>query len=461
MPSGTRQRLVAVPTSANAGLPAEAPRGKAGFTLVEMLVSMTLLIIFGTVAIETLRYGTDLWRAGHRRAFAYDTATIVFRQLEDDVSSAKSQFWCKDADSFDKRVKFWVDYDRFYELHYSDTDWRHGRQRLRFVRGIPDDVLNPRIRQAGDGVDNDNDGKTDEEYYNLVDDDDDGLIDEDLMPLEGMCEVAYLRGLEADDADTLYRAVQAPIGCKPNGQDSYSRTSEDRSGWTFFDEHTFDTSARIRGTPTEPGKARPLTENVLHFEIRCWTQYTTTWDDAVAFNVWPDSYTPQPCGPSFWWDSDRLASASATWSPWFVMDWGEPDFSLTGDADGDGVPNSQDEDYVEGNIFPGAIMVVVVTTPPANLRRIGAVRLAGNVAAGDTAIRVAGELPKYNDRWPYMRIGDEWIRFDGFDKATQTFTGLTRGARDTTAADHSARDAVEFGYTFSRVFLNPAGKTYW
>jgi len=407
---------------------------RAGFTLAEMMVAMALVLIFGTVAVATLRYGTSLWRSGHRRAYAYDTATIIFHQIEDDIGAAASQFWYKDADAFDTHVKFWVDYDV------------HERQRLRFVRRIPDDALNPRIRHAGDGDDNDSDGDTDEEYYNLVDDDDDGLVDEDLVPLEGMCEVAYLRGLDTDDADTLYRAVLAPIGLDSGDPDGPEQT--------FFDPDTFDTSAtpdRIRN------KAQVLAENVLHFEVRCWSQFTTTWDDGIGFHVWDSSYEPRDCGPTFTWDSDRLGSG-----PDFDMDWGTVDFPDT-DEDGDSDWNSDDEDYVEDNVFPAAIMVVVVTNPPERLRQLGAVRLVNDVEIGDTAIVVQGNLPNYNKQWPYLRIDDEWIRFDSFDPDTQTFTGLTRGARGTDEAHHDADppNPVEFGYTFSRVFYNPTGKACW
>ena len=392
---------------------------------------MALVLIFGTVAVATLRYGTSLWRSGHRRAYAYDTATIIFHQIEDDIGAAASQFWYKDADAFDTRVKFWVDYD---------VD---ERQRLRFVRRIPDDALNPRIRQAGDGEDNDSNGGADEEYYNLVDDDGDTLVDEDLMPLAGTCEVAYLRGLGTggvEDADTLYRAVLAPIGLDSGDPDAPEQT--------FFDPDTFDTPARIGD------KAQVLAENVLHFEVRCWSQFTTTWDDGVGFHVWDKSYKPRDCGPTFMWDSDRLSD-----DPDFEMDWGTASFPDT-DEDGDGDSNGNDEDYVEDNVFPAAIMVVVVTNPPARLRQLGPVSLVNDA---NTTITVKGNLPNYNKQWPYLRIDDEWIRFDSFDADTQTFTGLTRGARETDdhVTTHSAGAPVEFGYTFSRVFYNPTGKACW
>lgn len=426
-----------------------AARRRGGFTLVEMLIAMALTIIFGAMAVGTLKLGTSLWRSGHRGSAAYDTATVIFNQIDDDLAAAKNQFWNKDADAFDTRIKFWVDWD-------APTAINADRQRLRFVRAIPEGTLNPRIRQAGDGVDNDGDGNTDEELYNLADDDGDGKIDEDLMPLGGLCEVAYVMGLDQKNGTKLYRGVLAPIGMTPG--------SANDPGQTFFDPDTFATAARISGDASVPvqAKAQPLAENVLYFEVRCWSQYTTTWDDNFAFKVWPSSFEPIRSGPVFWWDSDRLDPAAAIWSPDFVMDWNEPGFTISGDHDGDGTPDSQDEDYVDGNVFPRAIMVVVCVTPPDNLGPLAPMTLAADVSDTQTTITVKGNLPNYNAKWPYLRIGDEWIRFKSFDSDTQRFdvTG-GRGARATDNMPHFIGDRVQFGYTFSRVFFNPASRDYW
>jgi len=151
--------------------------GRGGFSLSEVMVATAILSIFGLMAVGTLRYGTQLWRDGHRRSYAYDAAAVVFQQLEDDLSSAKNQFWGLSSEAYDTNIKFWVDFDT------------NGRQRMRFVRGMVDDTVNPRVRQAGDGADNDSQGGADEEYYNLRDDDEDRQIDEDLMATGGMCEV--------------------------------------------------------------------------------------------------------------------------------------------------------------------------------------------------------------------------------------------------------------------------------
>ncbi len=471
-------------------------RGRSGFSLAEVMVASTILIVFGLMAVGTLRYGTQLWRSGHRRSTAYDTATIAFQQLQDDLGAAKNQFWGQDADAFDTRVKFWVDFDQ------------RGRQRLRFVRGIPDDAVNPRLRQAGDGVDNDNDsgGEIDEEIYNLRDDDDDGLIDEDLMPLEGMCEVAYLMG-RAGGRRTLYRAVLSPIG-----QD----LDIDEAGCSLFsnahidDADDSDAQDKIVGNTAAgwPGVALPLAENVLYMGIWCRSQYTsvdwensprdfwwptidpdrTLWDPTEDFQKWVNSYTRDDCAPVPTWDSDRInGDLDRDFTDWptppFAMDWGTVYWDsvpwLSGvttnyypdtNSDFDTEDNGEDEDYVRDNVFPRSLMMVLVVEPPEKMRDPNPLRLRSNVpASGAVDIEVAGAQPVLNPEWPYLLIeddaGDEWMRYDRYEVDPQGGYFVVppegRGQRGTAADTHDTGDLVKIGTTFSRVFDNPAGRDYW
>jgi hypothetical protein len=429
---------------------------------VELLVAMALVIIFGSMAVAVLRYGIGLWRAGHRRSHAYDMAATVFRQVENDLNAARSQFWGTDVDAYDTRVKFWVDFDADGTAMLPVEG--AGRQRLRLVRGIPANSVNPRIRQAGDGEDNDN------EYYNALDDDGDGRADEDLMPLEGLCEVAYLMGTNdgavpgADDHTTLYRAVLAPIGgTAPTG----FLPPADYPGYSLFRDDAADADEDVfyvdpSGSPNRiQAKAVPLAENVLHFEVRCWSQYTTTWVPE-PFAPWRNPYAMDMCGPTFTWDNERLNAAADVNTPPFVMDWGQPGFSEAADDDADTEPNGVDEDYVRDNVFPRALMVVLVVDPYAEYPATRPLRLAADMDADQETVVVAGEPPAHNSAWPYFRIVDEWLAFESFDADTQTYTLVSdgRGMRGTTASAHSAGDLVRFGYTFTRAFHNPAGRDY-
>jgi len=483
--------------------------------------------------VATLRYGSALWRDAHRRGYAYDIASFIFHQVEDDLTAGKPQYWSNEPNAFDTRVRFYVDLDRYYELNYAHPgpDPTVGRHRLRFVKGIPEETPNLRLRQSGDGLDNEanglGDGLIDEQYYNLkadpVDTDSppdgeldilDGDVDEDLLPLEGMCEVAYLRGLDGTpgtgDAHTLYRGVLSPIGetDAPWATGVISLGPAVPPGYEGFNVTLFDGNYIGDDTTDPPGlpalrvqaKAVPLAENVLHFEVRCWTQYTTTWE-GVPFWRWSVSPVSAgvfvPCGPTLTWDSDRRYDDPGPgvneYPPYFVMDWGYTD-PVTGllnfpdlmlpippgtprDSDGDTDPDRTDADYVRDNVFPRAIMVVVVTDPSEEYPEARPLRLApAGVAAGGLSIPVTGNVPAYNQAWPYLLIedpdaGDEWVRFTEFDATADQFLVYDdpatleidgRGVRGTLDVAHGAMQLdgsptqVKFGHTFSRVFYNPA-----
>jgi len=344
----------------------QAQTRRGAFTLVELLIAVALLVILGGMAIGTLRYGTDLWRAGHARSYCYDTATIVFQQLGQDLNLAMSEFWNKDTDAYDERIKFWVDWDT--------SVVRSPEQRLRFVCKIPNN-------SGSDATS------------------------------EGMRETAYMMGTGASrqDSQTLYRATAVPIG---------------------------DANSLFRSGPPDPladpfqvGMA--LTDDVvLYFEVRLWSQYTTTWDAAAPYTPWVNSWTPEYCGPRFGWVSDELAD-------------------------------------VISHVFPRAVMAVVVVEPREEMRGSRRLTLAQGITAAATTVLVSGALPAYSAAWPYLRIDKEWIRFTSFDAATQSFVldasdplG-SRGVRNTAAAAHSAGAEVKIGYTFSTVFYNPSGREYW
>ncbi len=450
---------------------------QGGFTLVEMLVALAVLLIFGLIAVTILSYGSGLWRSAHRRSYAYDTATVVFQQIQEDLSAAQSQFWGPSENAYDERVGFWVERDEADLSGDGTPDW--SRQRIRFVRGIPEDTANPRLRQAGDGVSNDDDNDdgtiddsddADEEYYNLKDDDGDDRVDEDLMPLEGMCEVAYVVGLGSDasgpagegdsDETTLYRAVLGPIGLVPTGADNDGDSGARHAAMTFFHgldadgdgDHADDDADSLGTSYRIDKKSGPLAEDILHFEVRLWTQYTTTWDPGTEFTSWNYEEGVQQCGPVFRWDHTR----QPTVDPEFELDQEQP---VTGD-------------WIEDNVFPRLVMVVMVIDASEEYPMPRPLKLREPLNSGDTSIAVEGTLPAYNKSWKYILIedpdnGHEWIRFENFEPDDQggVFSLGTTGERPVRGTEepptHPAGSRVKFGYTFSRVFRNPAGREYW
>ncbi|MFW6119144.1 MAG: hypothetical protein ACOC7S_02295, partial [Planctomycetota bacterium] len=299
----------------------------------------------------------------------------------------------------------WVDHDGEF-----DGDWETegGRQRIRFVRAI-----------------------------RMPTDDDQE---------ENLAEIAYMLGTNTDPADadttTLYRAMVRPI---------------DQPDSVFID-------GNISDPDFDP--AVPIAEHILHFEVRLWTQYTTSWElwdeegDRLKFAPWENSYEPKVCPPVFTWDSDRLAEDG----PDFLMDPGRSGFpNDTDDHDNDETVNEDDPDYVRDNVFPRAVKLILVVDPSVEYPSPRRLEVRNDVDDADTEIQVNGELPAYNTAWPYIRINDEWIRFESFEPDDQggTFIVDERGVRGTQAREHADGVEVKFGMTFTRVFHNPANREYW
>ena len=208
-------------------------------------------------------------------------------------------------------------------------------------------------------------------------------------------------------------------------------------------------------------KALPLAQGVAYFEMRLWTQYTTSesWDPAnptgkdyqspgrppMAYAPWANNYTPQDCGAVLSWDSTRMEGAS---KPVFAMDETQQGaLTASGDA-------------ISDNVFPRAVMVVVTIEPPAELALANPLRLRMDIGANDMTLPLVGVAPPMNTDWPFLKIDDEWVRISGID-ATNTAQVVARGVRGTTATAHTAGTHVLVGYTFTRIFSNPAAREYW
>ena len=99
--------------------------------------------------------------------------------------------------------------------------------------------------------------------------------------------------------------------------------------------------------------------------------------------------------------------------------------------------------------------------------------LREDVPVGRLDIPVVGAVPKYNETWPYLLIEktdpaeSEWVRFTRFDSGSTSFIidpadpTAARAVRNTLEGDHVANARVRLGYTFSRVFRDPAGRDFW
>jgi len=216
-----------------------------GFTVIELLVAMSILSLLGLMVITMLRSGTRIWQRAEARRNQNEKVLRVFNLLREDLAHLASP--SRRTPDRTPGVKFIAD---------QGTD----SQRLMFVRYLGDYRRVHAVRLAGNARDDDQDDMADEEVFNFMDEDGDGLVDEDLEAMGGYMAVAYTL-----NDRTLYRGVRSPV----------SQMISD----------LFETDG-----------LHPVADGVLYFGLRFWGPMTATWDEAA---------TGGPTGPEVIWDSTR------------------------------------------------------------------------------------------------------------------------------------------------------------
>ncbi|MBI1852649.1 MAG: prepilin-type N-terminal cleavage/methylation domain-containing protein [Planctomycetes bacterium] len=102
------------------------------------------------------------------------------------------------------------------------------------------------------------------------------------------------------------------------------------------------------------------------------------------------------------------------------------------------------------DLFPRAVRLTV--TIEREDAGAAAPKVDATVNAKDRRIPVSTteDLPGPTDPFPFVKIGDEWVRVAGTDRSGSTLTAAERGARDTTAAPHERGARVHTGQTLIR-----------
>jgi general secretion pathway protein J len=79
-------------------------RGRAGFTLVEVMIGLVLLAMLMTVILTSIRLGTGIWSQAEARTDDQDAMTSVETLLRRTVDAAQPAF--ASADPSDRRILF-------------------------------------------------------------------------------------------------------------------------------------------------------------------------------------------------------------------------------------------------------------------------------------------------------------------------------------------------------------------
>jgi prepilin-type N-terminal cleavage/methylation domain-containing protein len=385
------------------------PKFQPGFTLIELMVAMTIFLFLGIALITMLRGGIRAWHRGEEQRELYEIAQTVLNQIREDLEAT---YTAPPGDSaVQTKSLFLADFDSL------------DRPRLRLVRTLSDSAQGFAGAYAGDFIRDD-----EAEFIDLFNDQEEAIYG-DLKPTGGLCEVAYVMG-EDGEAESIYRGI-----CSPP-HDSFR---------SLFIDANVDWSSNSFG-------CRFFADRVLYLGFELWTQYTNRWQRFPENTHYPRNQPPQdidnpdPSGPLVYWDSTRGIllpedgyDPESPESDEFVMHLGTP-YDPTDD------------------VFPTKVRVTLVLREKTGDRKT---RLTRSIDGGAELIRVSHAEPFARVEPKYIMIEDEWIRIVGLEHGNIRVAPEGRGARNTTPESHSKGAVVQAGRSFRLIVNLPSGREDW
>ncbi len=404
----------------------------AGYTLMELMIAMSLLVILGGGLVTLLSQCVSIWNRAETRGKVYEEARALLDRIAEDLRSAVIRTHAAEGDTW---VRFIAD---------SDPD---GRQRLRFVRTVSGEAADAILREGGRYLsvqtpavcDGEDDAKEAQQ----------GL----LAAPGGASEVLYATD-PRPGMRIVWRGSRSPVG----GPDSLlvDRNVEEgllqkegglASGKTGGGTRPAKSGEVLAAAP-EPAGAAPgeamvecalsrvatrTADHILFLGFRFWTPGTNTWRNVPPLK---DPKPGEASGPTPWWDSTRAL---------LEVQGGANELAWKRN------PGSLDDP--RDDIFPELVEVTVVVGEP--VETLGA-RLVDEATEGAKALvlSLAVELPEDPiDR--FVLVDDEWIEIEKADGNRLEVAAGGRGARWTKTARHDRGARVASGVTFRRVIEVP------
>ncbi|HEX5138023.1 MAG TPA: prepilin-type N-terminal cleavage/methylation domain-containing protein, partial [Planctomycetota bacterium] len=395
------------------GAPSRSRRG--GFTLLEILIAMSLFTVIGLGVVLLMRTGVEMYVQGTEGSQQEDRLEQSLPRLEDDLRHVlvppqidRIPFDPKNPDPQEEPEPL-PPANRFLSgyLTYKFGDKDIACRYLAFVRdttGMGEvEIYADRAGQSAH-ADAYIDGWEDEREFR----------ENRHLPTGGAAEVLYIWLPDEDRAGVgaVYRAYRSPIGGEG----------------TLLDPKNYDTREKV----VRLVRGQPVFQDVILFDLYFWTQWTTHWEwsarEPVVTRPPADPSEIKsgsvPCGPSLTWDSTRGVLPVEQ----FRLAKGQK--SLTFSAD---------------DIWPHGVRVAYALAETSS-------PLAKGYSASDTSFTVfAGDFAtgRGEIRNVLMKVGTEWVEVAGRDPSHRdTFRVTGRGIRGTSAVAHAEGEPVYFGRVF-------------
>lgn len=391
------------------------PRPPRGFTLLEILVAMSLFTVIGLGVVLLMRTGVEMYVRGSEGSAIEDRLEQSLPRLEDDLRHVlvptqvdRIPFDAKNPDPQEEPnplppVNRFVSGIHTYKIGDKDVACRY----LAFVRdttGLSEIEMYADRAGTSPKADATIDGKNDEQEFKEY----------RHLPTGGAAEVFYiwLPDEKRTGVGAVYRAYRSPIGGEG----------------TLLDPKSHDGLDKVFRL-VDP---QPVFQEVVLFDVTFWTQWTTHWEWSAREPVvtGPPTDPAQvkagaaPCGPSASWDSTRGMLPVET----FRLAKGATSFNFSSD-----------------DIWPHAVRIAyaLAETESPLLRGIGSGDMSFAVSAGDFATG-RGEL-----NGQYMKIGTEWVELAGRDGSRRdTFHIYERAEKGTAKVAHAEGEPVYYGRVF-------------
>jgi type II secretory pathway pseudopilin PulG len=394
-------------------------RRAGGYTLLEILISVGILVMLGAGLATIMTQGISIWKRAENRGRVYEQARMLLDQIAEDLRSTVAVAAGEQDSAW---VRFICDHDE------------NGRQRLRFVRTTSGETGDPILREGGQYLS----VKTPAIYDGLHDNFEAraGL----LAAPGGLMEIFYGRDPRSDRA-TLWRGVRAPLGGSgsffdDDNVESSLADDDDRKKGDDDSKKNDDSFDEFEEGGPFAAITRPLTDGVLYLGLNFWGPTTNTWDESEIprARVTRDSAS----GPLLHWDSTRALLDYPGENGEFTFKAREGSLTDTGD-----------------DIFPERVEVTIVLRDDDH-ESLFLVSSINQSAKTFTISRDVSVPDDESDR--FILVDDEWIAVDVVDGRTIMIARDGRGMRDSDATSHKAGARVDIGATFRRVIDLPGSR---
>lgn len=397
------------------------PKPPRGFTLLEILVAMSLFTVIGLGVVMLMRTGVEMFVKGTEQSQVEDRLEQSLPRLENDLRHVlvptqvdripfdpKVPDPTEEPDALPPTNRF-VSGVHMFRFGERDVACRY----LAFVRdttGLSEIAMYADRAGTSARADSYIDGKNDEQEFK----------EHRHLPTGGACEVFYiwLPDEKRMGVGAVYRAYRSPIGGEG----------------TLLDPKSHDAIEKVFRI-VDP---QPVFQEVILFDITFWTQWTTHWEWSEREPVVRGRPTDakqakvEPCGPSATWDSTRGMLPVQQ----FALAKGAESFNFSTD-----------------DIWPHAVRIAYALAESETTLVTGMGTAEGSFTVSATDFATGrGEL-----LGQYMKIGTEWVSLSGRDgQRRDIFHVQDRGARGTVRVAHGANEPVYYGRVFDFTIPIPA-----